>query len=51
MTQERTVIGVDLGGTNMRAGLVKDGKIARHAQRLVPKTDNPDDVVKALKEI
>lgn len=51
MKQERTVIGVDLGGTNMRAGLVKDGKIAKHAQRLVPKTDDPDVVVKDIIEV
>ena len=48
MKQERTVIGVDLGGTNMRAGLVKGNTIALHAQRLVPKTTDATLVVKEL---
>lgn len=48
MEQERTVIGVDLGGTNMRAALVKDRIIMKHAQRLVPKTNDPMKVVEEL---
>lgn len=51
MKKERTIIGVDLGGTNMRAGLVADNRILKHAQRRVPKTDNPEDVISELKAV
>lgn len=35
MTAQHTVIGVDLGGTNVRAGRVVDGVIQQHATRKV----------------
>ncbi|MBS2210872.1 ROK family protein [Carboxylicivirga mesophila] len=48
MEQTRTIIGVDLGGTNMRAGLVVGDKILEVSSCLVPKTDNAPDVTQAL---
>jgi len=48
MESLKNVIGVDLGGTNMRAALVKSGEITNKSARLVPKTDNADEVTNAL---
>lgn len=48
MEQTRTIIGVDLGGTNMRAGLVKGDKIVEVSSCLVPKTDDSNVVTQAL---
>ncbi|MBK3518466.1 ROK family protein [Carboxylicivirga marina] len=48
MEQIRTIIGVDLGGTNMRAGLVVGDKIQEVSSCLVPKTDVADEVTEAL---
>ncbi len=48
MEQTRTIIGVDLGGTNMRAGLVVGDKILEVSSCLVPKTDNAEEVTEAL---
>lgn len=44
MTEQQTVIGVDLGGTNVRAGLVVDGIMEQHATRRVS-SDADEDVV------
>src|ERR671918_223400 len=42
------VIGVDLGGTKIRAGLVgRDGTIDRHRERATP-TSSQDDLLTAL---
>lgn len=48
---QKTIIGIDLGGTNMRAGRVKQNKIEQVAKSPVPDTENPDLVMKHLKEI
>jgi len=48
MEENRTIIGVDLGGTNMRAGLVKGDQIIDVSSCLVPKTDIAEDVTKEL---
>lgn len=48
MEQTRTIIGVDLGGTNMRAGLVEGDKIMEVSSCLVPKTDVAKEVTQAL---
>ena len=45
-----SVIGVDLGGTNMRAGLVENDTIVKTSKNLVPVTDDPDVVVDVLKD-
>ena len=45
---QQTVIGVDLGGTNVRAGLVVDGAILQQATRQIS-SDGSEDVV--LEEI
>lgn len=47
-----SVIGVDLGGTNVRAGLVVDGKVVKHAASKVPeaKTD-PEPIIQKIKEV
>jgi len=42
------VIGVDSGGTNIRAAFVKEGKIINRASTLVPQTSNADEVLKKL---
>lgn len=44
------VIGVDLGGTNVRAGKINDGKLTKLKRRLVPKTENPKEVINAVIE-
>lgn len=41
-------IGIDLGGTNIRTGAVKDGKIISKTALATPKTDNPQVVVDAI---
>ncbi|MCU4156877.1 ROK family protein [Carboxylicivirga sp. A043] len=48
MEQIRTIIGVDLGGTNMRAGLVVGDEIKKVSSCLVPKTDVAEEVTEAL---
>jgi glucokinase len=48
MEQIRTIIGVDLGGTNMRAGLVVGDEIQKISSCLVPKTDIADEVTQTL---
>ena len=46
----KKVIGVDLGGTNMRAGRVWGSEIEKHASRAVPKTTVAHEVTSALIE-
>ncbi|MGM0375353.1 MAG: ROK family protein [Bacteroidota bacterium] len=46
-----TVIGVDLGGTNMRAGRVEKEHIVAVEAARVPKTDNWKDVMASLIEV
>lgn len=47
---QKTIIGVDLGGTNMRAGRVYQNKIMQLAKNLVPKTDDPKGVYEELRK-
>ncbi len=53
--EDTTIIGVDLGGTNMRAGLVKGGEILKKSANAVPKTEDAQVVVnqliKTIKEV
>lgn len=49
--QSRSIIGVDLGGTNMRAGLVQGEKIIKVSSCIVPKTDIAEEVTAALIKI
>jgi glucokinase len=44
----QAVIGVDMGGTKIRAGKVVDNEITKIVSDLVPKTDNPDRVTDVL---
>ena len=44
----KTVIGIDLGGTNLRIGLVKNNKIVKYIKTKTPKTTK--DIVAALFE-
>jgi glucokinase len=44
----RTVIGVDLGGTHMRAGRVEDGRVAAHGSRPTPAGEAAEIVVRDL---
>ena len=44
------VLGVDLGGTNMRSGRVVEGKIEQISQTGVPQTHQADDVTNRLIE-
>lgn len=46
----KNIIGVDLGGTNMRAGKVSDGAIVKVDKRAVPKTTDPDLVINTVIE-
>lgn len=43
-----TIIGVDLGGTNMRAGRIENGVLIDVASKSVPKTDNSNIVLDLL---
>jgi glucokinase len=43
-----TIIGVDLGGTNMRAGRIKNGELVEVAANSVPKTDDANKVLNLL---
>jgi glucokinase len=45
---EQTVIGIDMGGTRIRAGRVSDSKIEGIVADLVPGTDDPDVVTGVL---
>ncbi|WP_010665406.1 ROK family protein [Marinilabilia salmonicolor] len=47
---QKTIIGVDLGGTNMRAGRVYRDNMEQVAKNLVPKTDNPEMVYEELRK-
>ncbi|MCT4648068.1 MAG: ROK family protein [Carboxylicivirga sp.] len=48
MEQKRTIIGVDLGGTNMRAGLVEGDQLLQVESCLVPKTNVASEVTQTL---
>jgi glucokinase len=45
---KKTIIGVDLGGTSMRAGSIQNNVITKRAVRSVPSTDNDRVVVEEL---
>lgn len=45
---EQTVIGIDMGGTKIRVGRVRDSKIEGIVADLVPVTDDPDVVTGVL---
>ncbi len=47
-TTGQTVIGVDMGGTRIRTGRVKDNIIESTASDFVPKTDNASEVTDVL---
>ncbi|HXS19317.1 MAG TPA: ROK family protein, partial [Polyangiaceae bacterium] len=42
------MIGVDFGGTGIKAGIVVDGKIVRSAECATPQTGKADDVLDAI---
>lgn len=42
------MIGVDFGGTGIKAGIVKDGKVIRAAECPTPKGATPDEVLDAI---
>ena len=44
----RTVIGVDMGGTNIRAGRVEGISVGKIVSGLVPETENADEVTDVL---
>ena len=46
--ERTTVLGVDLGGTNMRSGRVVEGKVEQISQREVPQTANEQLVLDQL---
>jgi glucokinase len=46
---EHKIVAVDLGGTNLRAALIKDGKILRYTKKPTPKTK--DEILKTLIEV
>lgn len=50
VTKDFSLIGIDLGGTNIRAGKVRMGKIEKVSTRLVPKTNKPEVVCEAILE-
>jgi glucokinase len=44
------VVGVDLGGTQIRTAIVRDGEIIARVNRMTPATEGPDSVIAAIKE-
>ena len=48
MKASQTIIGVDLGGTNMRVGLIKEDKIVDLKTQLVRKEGSADDILEDL---
>lgn len=46
--KDTTIIGVDLGGTGLRAGRVKADAIIQRSTRPVPVTENEDDVLREM---
>ncbi|MCK5782149.1 MAG: ROK family protein [Flavobacteriales bacterium] len=46
--KNKTIIGVDLGGTNMRAGRIENGVLVNVSSKPVPKTDNSNEVLDLL---
>jgi glucokinase len=46
----KTIIGVDLGGTNIRAGRVKETSIKQTAKASVPATENWETVYEELRK-
>lgn len=51
MENGNCLIGVDLGGTNMRAGLIEDGQIVELKAKLVNKTGTAIDILEDLYKI
>jgi glucokinase len=47
---QKTIIGVDLGGTNMRAGRVNQDNIEQISKNYVPKTEDPQIVYEELRK-
>lgn len=46
------LIGIDLGGTNVRAGLVENGKVIKHASSRIPKSESdPKPVLECIVEV
>lgn len=45
------MIGVDFGGTGIKAGIVQDGKVVRSAECATPKTGDPGDVLDAIARV
>lgn len=41
-------IGIDLGGTNIAGGLVKDGTVIKRLSVATPKTNDPNDIVSTI---
>ena len=50
MEEMKPVLGVDLGGTNMRAGLVSKGGVGQLAKNLLPKSQEKQAVIDLLIE-
>lgn len=45
----KKIVGVDLGGTNVRAGLVNNDKISKTSSNLVPmRASNPNDILSTI---
>jgi glucokinase len=50
MNEIRNVLGIDLGGTNIRVGLVQNDKITKIITGPTPATGTQDEVIKAITE-
>lgn len=48
---DKTVIGIDLGGTNVRAGRVRGDRLAEHAGRPISANGTEDEVMNEVMEI
>jgi glucokinase len=48
MNKKDTIIGVDMGGTNIRAGLIEKGELTNLSKVTTPADSSKDEVLKAL---
>jgi glucokinase len=52
ITENESLIGVDLGGTKVAAARIDGGRMGASAHRLIPAgSDNPDDIINVITEV
>ncbi len=52
LSDNKTIIGIDLGGTKIQAGLIKENNLIKTIYRLIPaKTDNQNEIIDIVSEL